>query len=564
MHRVSWPKLAVLVVGAMFALRLALALRPGIWADEIFSLAMATGHSLEHPAREADPRMGDFVEPRAAEPPAALRRYLQHETPPVGLDRVVRAVLLSDTSPPAYYLILNGWTRAFGTGDAALKLLSVAWASLTLPFIWLLGRDLRGRRMAWSAAMLFALSPVSLFYSLEGRMYSQVWFVAAALGWLTLRLERRGARPGGLLLWAVVAGFGLLTHYFFLFVVLAFGAWLFLRPRSLPRASVAALAALTALLVTPWYLEVPASLSRWRVSGDWLAAPLRWPEVATRPFELAWSLLAGGSHWGGSPLVDGALAAAYLGLGLWILLRGRLRRMFARPYLLLWAWVAATVLGVLAFDLLRDTSASRMPRYVLAGFPAAMLLAALAMRQLRPAANAAFLGLVALAWTAGAWPIVFQRARPQAAYPTLIARLESWARPSDLILVHSIPSGVLGMARYLHRDLPLASWIAPLGVRQVPDDLERLLAGRRRVALVQIHSLARPSPAEPWLREHARLVRREAYIGPLDSLTTDLEALPADHATALREHRLIEIFYFEPREAEGFVPGAGPARSRRR
>ena len=60
MHRVSWPKLAFLLVAAMFALRSGLALRPGLWADEIFSLAMATGHSLEHPARDADPPSGGF------------------------------------------------------------------------------------------------------------------------------------------------------------------------------------------------------------------------------------------------------------------------------------------------------------------------------------------------------------------------------------------------------------------------------------------------------------------------------------------------------------------------
>ena len=42
----------VLVLGLILLVavgaRTALALRPGLWIDEIFSLAMATGHSLEH------------------------------------------------------------------------------------------------------------------------------------------------------------------------------------------------------------------------------------------------------------------------------------------------------------------------------------------------------------------------------------------------------------------------------------------------------------------------------------------------------------------------------------
>jgi hypothetical protein len=79
------------------------------------------------------------------------------------------------------------------------------------------------------------------------------------------------------------------------------------------------------------------------------------------------------------------------------------------------------------------------------------------------------------------------------------------------VVVHSVPTGVVGLARYLKRDIPLASWVEPLGLRQVPSDLHLLLSGRRRVALVKIHDLHRPSPAEAWLRGHARLIRRDIF-----------------------------------------------------
>jgi hypothetical protein len=67
------------------------------------------------------------------------------------------------------------------------------------------------------------------------------------------------------------------------------------------------------------------------------------------------------------------------------------------------------------------------------------------------------------------------------------------------------------LARYVKRDIPIVSWVEPLGLRQVPSDLHPLLAGNRRVALVKIHDLHRPSPAEAWLREHARLMRRDIF-----------------------------------------------------
>ena len=53
------------------------ALNQGLWVDEIFSLAMATGHSLEHPAARANPALGDFVELPQPVPPATYRRYME-------------------------------------------------------------------------------------------------------------------------------------------------------------------------------------------------------------------------------------------------------------------------------------------------------------------------------------------------------------------------------------------------------------------------------------------------------------------------------------------------------
>jgi hypothetical protein len=52
----------VFVFAFCVLLRIALVDRHGLWADEFFSLAMATGHSLEHPADRADPAFGDYMD----------------------------------------------------------------------------------------------------------------------------------------------------------------------------------------------------------------------------------------------------------------------------------------------------------------------------------------------------------------------------------------------------------------------------------------------------------------------------------------------------------------------
>jgi hypothetical protein len=512
LNRAPWPALVVvLLLLTATALRIEAASRPGLWADEIFSLAMASGHSLEHPAEAADPALGDFVQPREAQSPDVFRRYAEPEEHPAGAGRVIRAVLLSDTSPPLYYLLLNLWTRGLGGGDTALRLFSVWWAVLSLLLLWLMGRELGGPRVAWSACLLFAFSPVAFYYSVEGRMYSLLWCLALALGWLTIRLAEDG-RAWHAVLWVLAGVAGLLTHYFFAFVWLACLAWLGLAGRPALRWRVAVLAGLTLLAVLPWYLQVPASLARWRVTAGWLQGELHWRHALRQPVTLAGSLLSGVSFLGGWRRADRLVGTLFLLLGVWLALRGSARRLFSQPPLLLWGWVGAACTGPLVFDLLRHTTTSDVPRYALSGLPAAVLLAAIAITQLPPTIHLAFLGVILLAWAPGTWAIAAANApRPWEPYAELAHRLESWARPGDVVLVYSTPSGVVGVARYLKRDVPLASWVSQLGTREVPADLEHLLRGRRRVALARIHALDAPDRVESWLRAHTRLVGRQSF-----------------------------------------------------
>ncbi|NIM07449.1 MAG: hypothetical protein GTN65_17985, partial [Armatimonadetes bacterium] len=212
---------------------------------------------------------------------------------------MIRAVLLSDTNPPLYYLLLCLWTWLTGTSDADLRLFSTLWALACFPFLWSLARKVGDTATSWTVLVLFAFSPPALYYSAEGRMYSLVWLLALGLVWSTFALADRGVRRHLVLLWILSAAAGLLTHYFFAFVWLACLTWLSLHPGKMSRIQVAVMLALTGLVVVPWYLQLPESLSRWRVTGGWLDHPLTWKQALTSPFHLAWSLLSGFGIWGG-------------------------------------------------------------------------------------------------------------------------------------------------------------------------------------------------------------------------------------------------------------------------
>ena len=241
-----------IAVSAVRVLRIGLIDRQGLWADEFFSLAIATGHSLEHAAAGADVSQGDYVEPSGPVPSSQLARYLEHDASPAGPLRVIRAVRLSDLNPPLYYLTLWGWTRAFGTSDWTLRLLSAVLALGCFPLLWMLATRLDGRA-AIPACLLFTIAPSSIYYSTEGRMYSLLWFFVLGLSLLSVELYRRGPGRWRIALWILSGVGGLYTHYFFLFPFSACCAWLLIRPGRLPRRHLIGAGMVTVTLILPWY-----------------------------------------------------------------------------------------------------------------------------------------------------------------------------------------------------------------------------------------------------------------------------------------------------------------------
>jgi uncharacterized membrane protein len=523
--------LALLVALALLP-RLATLDRQGLWADEVFSLAMATGHSLEHPAAVAEPAQGDYVEHPTALPASAYAAYLAHDVPAAGPRRVVRAVFLSDTSPPLYYVGLYGWTLWAGTSDVALRLFSVLWAIACLPLLWSLGRQLGGRSAAWIACLLFALAPVAIRYSTEGRMYSMLWFFVLLTAWSALRLHRRGGSAANLALFAIGSAGGLLTHYFFFVVWVALLVWLVWQPGLCDRRLVALAAVATAVLVVPWYSQLPASLAGWRVTQDWLTVEPRRYRALYTPFEALFSYFSVRVMNAPSTLSRKYLLLTLLGVlvALWMI---DWRRRGRRVVMVL-LWVGAACVGPLLFDMLRGTYASAISRYALAGLPAAFLLVAAALGRAPFALRGLVLAALVVVWLPGYQQLYFGKARSRASFHEMAQAIEARRQPSDLILVHAIPSVLIGLARYLDPTAEVASWVGQLGQRRVPDDLEAFAAGRERVILVAPEYGGAPTQQESYLRERAAVVD-ESRSGSLRLMLfvprgTDRFAFPAPEA----------------------------------
>jgi hypothetical protein len=501
---------------AAAAVRVVVVPRQSLWADELFSLAIATGHSLEQPASEADPALGDYVESPRAEPAWHYARYLAHDHPPAGLRRVVRATALSDTSPPLYYALLWAWTRVLGTSDVALRLLSVLASLIALVLLAELARRLAGRLAGLAAAALFALSPVGVLYSTEGRMYALQFLWSAATLLVAQRLHARGGRPLLVVLYGVIGGLGLLTHYFFAPFLAAVSLALLLQPGRSRRGRLLVAVVLAVAIALPWYATLAAAAARWRVTGGWLRLPPSNFDPLWTRLALPWSLFSVDAAEGVPGWVDFVNGAALLGLLLWAL-AARGRRLVRGPRLAVWLAAAAAAFTPLLADAVLGTYASAHPRYALAGLPPAIVVVALLASLLSRRRLAFVMALLLTIGLAGSFRV--QRAASRVSEP--FDRVGAWlARDTsagDVAIVHSIPSVVCGVARYAlaagagPASAPIASWVAPLGRREVPRDLVTLASGRRRVVLVEMHTVAGDVAEERWLRASARLAREETF-----------------------------------------------------
>jgi 4-amino-4-deoxy-L-arabinose transferase-like glycosyltransferase len=201
-----------------------------------------------------------------------------------GATDVLRHVRRTESTPPAWYVVAWAARKATGADVQSLRLLSVlfAAAAAALTALWAL-RLLGSRPAAALAGSLVALGSVPAEYAEQLRAYALVVLVSVVFGLLLAESALRPARRW-LIGLAAATWLGVLTHYFFAFVVLAGIVWLWAaRPRSpgAARATIAIAAGTVAFM--PWlpgFLEQQAH-GRYRWIG-----PFDVTQVVTLPGEL--------------------------------------------------------------------------------------------------------------------------------------------------------------------------------------------------------------------------------------------------------------------------------------
>lgn len=359
--------------------------------------------------------------------------------------------LVEDRLPPLYYLMLKGWISLFGSGEVAVRLLSVAFGVLLVPVIASIAALLFNRTVALTVAGLAAVNPFFIWYAQEARMYAPAVFFSTLAVWAFLHFcrDHEKAPASGwkfLLLFILAAAAGLYSHLYTAFLLPALGLWLL---TSYPQRW-----QIWLIFIASGFIIIlifsPIALAIWRFSAE---APPGNPFTGAP--DRAWWLLHAFTVWKAplSPLLQRLVPLVVTLFALLAFLPAKQRRAdfnphaylsFSYPRLLV---VFLCLMPFLIANLLlfRNQLAFFGERYFIPMLPWLLLLAALGLCQLTtwlPSARIAYwvlrIALYFLLFTVSLLPLPGQWSIPAAkeAWRQSVAYLARHAGPDDAILIH--------------------------------------------------------------------------------------------------------------------------------
>jgi mannosyltransferase len=362
-----------------------------------------------------------------------------------------------------YYVLLRGWMH-LGTSDWTLRLLSAIPAVATIPVIYLLGNRLFSRRVGVWAALLLTFSAGHVAYAQEARGYSLaiLWMSLSSLFFVRALpfdppMPDRRPSAWNWVAYVLCSTATLYTHFFALLAIAAQWLSLLAWPRErwpLRRLVTAAFALAALALPAVWF-----ALTKNTNQLDW---------IQKLNFNAVFKTLA---------LLAGNPAALPVYLILWWKAIQAMRTRRTRPqprqaqqhplsgthgeawplaFVGAWLWMpfAIVFLASLHKPILH-------PRFLLISLPAAVLLAAAGMEELRPQRQQVALIVLVLLSVGG---LIYYYARAQEDWRGATAYVLQQAHPGDAVFVG--PNyGSLGYAYYLRMHPPCGA------VLHTPGDL---------------------------------------------------------------------------------------------
>jgi len=170
-----------------------------------------------------------------------------------------------DIHPPFYYALLHAWIALLGPGPISVRFFSVVVGTLSVLLVYLLARRLFGSPTDLSAAFLWAIAPLAVYYSQEVRMYGLAALLGLAAVYLAIRLLAARRVHAAWLGCVAVTALAMYTQYYTAFIPLFLTLYALLvsiRQRSLhPLTRFLSVDVAIFVLYLPWLLFAGSKLA---------------------------------------------------------------------------------------------------------------------------------------------------------------------------------------------------------------------------------------------------------------------------------------------------------------
>jgi uncharacterized membrane protein len=425
-------------------------------------------------------------------------------------------LLLTENSPPLYFLLLSGWVNLMGTSETALRLPSAVFGALFVATVVWAGWTFFTRAVGLWAGAFVSIAPIHIYYSQEARPYSLLILLIL----LTYVLLWRALGRGTWTSWAlalVSAVLACYTHYFAILGLLPTALLLRFSPSQIHhtdhwrRYGTAVL--VCSLLVAPWYVWSQLHSHIWLAGTDWIEGV--WtatPPLLAIPKTL--EVLGLGAQSGFVPalakifrFVDFPSWLRLIGLGvlillgLWVACPWMDQRLgiqdLAKRKALLWGMLGVPLAALWLISLVKPIYV--VGRYDLLAFPAYGLLVGLAFAKLQSVPKAGPV-LVLVAAAALGTPLIVKLDRyyeaAQRPYPGVID-----AAPTAETLANFVSSGDVVVFTQL-RGMPVLYYLHRLGFEWVDGVCHHPQSGKSfGCRMFPLETEAHPGIYDAWMAE---------------------------------------------------------------
>jgi 4-amino-4-deoxy-L-arabinose transferase-like glycosyltransferase len=164
---------------------------------------------------------------------------LTNPNPRFTLWQTLAGSIAGEPHPPAYYVMMLGWTKWFGSSIFSLRSPSLLLGIASVLLIYLLASHTEDRTTGLLAAAMLAANGLHLYWSQNARMYSMACFLALLSTLILVLIVKNAASQRTCrVLYVVFTLAGLATHVYFWTIFATQAVWIVVRSlryhRSIP------------------------------------------------------------------------------------------------------------------------------------------------------------------------------------------------------------------------------------------------------------------------------------------------------------------------------------------